>query len=175
MILDFFKTAANLKEIPRQGWMEKLEIDNPESVADHTYSMALIGMVLSESKNLNTEKILKMILLHDLAESIVGDYTPEQKPKKEKINLEINAFEKIVNYLPSGLKKQYTSIWNEYLKNESREAVFVHQIDKLEMALQASIYLKKFPEKKLEPFFNSAENEITDPNLLTLFDQIKKY
>ena len=62
MILDFFKTAANLKKIYRQGWIDKLSLDTPESVADHSYSMALMGMVISDLGNYNSEKILKMIL-----------------------------------------------------------------------------------------------------------------
>ena len=45
MTLDFFKTAVNLKKISRQGWIDKLSLDNPESVADHSYSMAVISMV----------------------------------------------------------------------------------------------------------------------------------
>ncbi len=175
LILDFFKTASNLKEIQRQGWVDKLGMTNPESVADHTFAMAIMGMVLSDSKNYDTEKILKMILLHDLAESVTGDLTPEQKPKHEKINLENNAFEKIIKNLPSNLEEQYVSLWNEYLKNESTEAIFVHQIDKLEMALQAEIYSQKnFPEKNVKPFFDSAKKEITDPNLLTLLNQLTK-
>ena len=84
LILDFLNIAANLKTILRQGWIDKLSITNPESVADHTYSMAIIGMILSDSQNYNTQKILKMILLHDLAESLTGDFTPEQKSKKRK-------------------------------------------------------------------------------------------
>ena len=86
MILDFFKTAANLKMISRQGWIDKLSLNNPESVADHTYSMAIMSMVISDLQNYNSEKILKMVLLHDLAESKTGDITPEQidKDKKKK-------------------------------------------------------------------------------------------
>ena len=90
MILDFFKTAANLKNIPRQGWMDKLSMHNPESVADHSYSMAIIGMVVSDLENHDSEKILKMILLHDLAESKIGDFTPGQLSKDEKTKLENN-------------------------------------------------------------------------------------
>ena len=62
MIEDFFKTVANLKNISRQGWIDKLSLENPESVADHTFSMAVIGMVISDLENLNSEKVLKMIL-----------------------------------------------------------------------------------------------------------------
>ena len=84
MTIDFFKTAANLKKIKRQGWIDKLSINNPESVADHTFSMAIMGMVLSDIEQCNSEKILKMILLHDLAESIIGDFTPEQISSRRK-------------------------------------------------------------------------------------------
>ena len=143
LILDFLKIAINLKTIPRQGWIDKLSIKNPESVADHTYSMAIMGMVLSDSRNYNTEKILKMILLHDLAESITGDFTPEQKSKDEKIILENKTLKKILINLPEPLQNQYLSLWNEYQKNDTKEANFVHQIDKLEMGLQAKIYSKQ--------------------------------
>ena len=172
MILDFLKIAMNLKTIPRQGWIEKLSIKNPESVADHTYSMSIIGMILSDSQKYNTEKILKMILLHDLAESITGDLTPEQK-SKEKMVLENKTFEKILTHLPEGLQEQYYQIWNEYQTNDSNEANFVHQIDKLEMALQAKIYSKQIKSyDELIPFFDSAQHGIKDPNLLKLLREI---
>lgn len=170
LILDFLNIVANLKTVPRQGWIDKLSIKNPESVADHTYSMAVIGMILSDSQKYNTEKVLKMILLHDLAESITGDLTPEQK-SKEKIILESKTFEKILAHLPENLQKQYLQLWNEYQKNNSVEANFVHQIDKLEMALQAKIYSKQnISLQELLPFFDSAQKEISDPNVLKLFN-----
>lgn len=171
--MDFLNIAANLKTVPRQGWIDKLSIKNPESVADHTYSMAIIGMVLSDSQKYNTEKILKMVLLHDLAESITGDLTPEQKSKEEKLILENETIEKILKNLPENLQKQYQNIWNEYQENNSEEAKFVHQIDKLEMALQAKIYSEKNnSSKEILSFFNSAEKEIKDPNLLKLFKEL---
>ncbi len=173
MILDFFQIAANLKTIPRQGWIEKLPLKNTESVADHTYSMAVIGMILSDYQKYNTEKILKMILIHDLAESITGDFTPEQISKSKKKILEKNTFDKILKHLPKNIQNQYLSLWNEYQTNNSIEAKFVHQIDKLEMALQAKIYSKQIKSnKELKSFFNSARREIHDPDLLNLFNQL---
>ena len=173
MILEFLEIAANLKTVPRQGWIDKLSIKNPESVADHTYSMAIIGMIFSDSQKYNTERILKMILLHDLAESITGDFTPEQKSKEKKIILENETIEKILKNLPEDLGMQYQNIWNEYQENNSEESKIVHQIDKLEMALQAKIYSKqKNSSKNLLSFFDSAKKEIQDPNLLKLFEQL---
>ena len=84
MINEFFKITINLKKIPRQGWRNKLRMTNPESVADHCFSMSVIAMVLSDLQNLDTTKVLKMGLMHDLAESITGDLTTNEISKKEK-------------------------------------------------------------------------------------------
>jgi len=173
VILDFFKTAVNLKNISRQGWINKLSLKHPESVADHSYSMSIMGMVISDLENYNSEKILKMILLHDLAESKIGDYTPNQISKENKIKIENKAYDEIINSLPDTIKLQYGQIWEEYQKQESPESKIVHQIDKLEMALQAKMYQKEgSPKEAIESFFKSAENEITHPKLKELFNQI---
>lgn len=173
MILDFLQTSVNLKKIPRQGWIDKLSIKKPESVADHVYSMAIMGMIFSDLQNYDTAKILRLILLHDLVESITGDMTPEKITKEDKIALENRAMVKILSDLPDMLQKQYGVLWEEYQLNNSREAIIVHQLDKLEMALQAKIYSNDgYSKEKLTSFFNSARNELTDPVLLELFRKI---
>ena len=175
MILDFFYTSANLKKIPRQGWIDKLSIDNSESVADHTFSMAMMGMIFSDLEKCNTEKILKMILLHDLAESVTGDLMPEQISKEEKTMLENNAIKKILNDLPLSLQEQYHLLWDDYQSNNSKEAKIVHQLDKLEMALQAKIYSNEgYHREKMNSFFDSARKEIDDPRLLEFFKKISE-
>jgi len=175
LIVDFFNTAVNLKKIPRQGWIDKLSLENPESVADHTYSLAIMGMVFSDLENFNTEKILKIILLHDLAESIVGDITPDQISKNKKTDLENKAIKKILRKLPQSIQKQYIELWEEYQSNISAEVKIIHQLDKLEMALQAKIYSNEgHSKKKLSSFLKSAKDEITDPKLLKLFIKISK-
>ena len=173
MILDFFKTAINLKKIQRQGWIDKLSINNPESVADHSYSMAIIGMIISDLDDHNSEKIIKMILLHDLAESQIGDYTPGQIDFGKKNKIENTAFLKILEDLPISIKSQYQNIWKEYQENISPESQLVHQIDRLEMALQAKTYQDEgHPPEKLKSFFESAKNDINHPKLKELFRNI---
>ena len=173
MILDFFKTAANLKNISRQGWIDKLSLESPESVADHSYSMAIMSMVISDLENYNSEKILKMVLLHDLAESKIGDYTPDQISKEKKKELENEAFFEIVRNLPDSVRTQYLKIWQEYQENNSPESKIVHQIDRLEMVLQAKLYQKEgHPKEKLYSFFESAKMDIVHPKLKELFRKI---
>ena len=175
MILDFFKTAINLKNISRQGWIDKLSLKHPESVADHSYSMAIMGMLISDLENYDSEKILKMILLHDLAESKIGDYTPDEIDQDEKVRIENNSFFEITKKLPTILKSQYDELWKEYQNHSTPESQIVHQIDKLEMALQAKIYQKEgIPKEKIESFLESARISITHPKLKELFNLIQQ-
>ena len=130
-------------------------------------------MVISDLENYNSEKILKMVLLHDLAESKIGDYTPDQISKEKKKELENNAFFEIVRNLPVSVRTQYLKIWQEYQENNSPESKIVHQIDRLEMVLQAKLYQKEGnPEEKLHSFFESAKIDIVHPKLKELFRKI---
>ena len=65
MISNFFYQVANLKKVKRSGWKSKLKLVGSESVADHTYMMSVMAMVLSDIKKMDTEKIIKMTILHD--------------------------------------------------------------------------------------------------------------
>ena len=75
--------------------------------------------------------------------------------------------------LPDTIKLQYGEIWEEYQKQASPESKIVHQIDKLEMVLQAKMYQKEGGSKEeVETFFKSAESEITHPKLKEIFTKI---
>nr|AIF13811.1 metal dependent phosphohydrolase [uncultured marine thaumarchaeote KM3_64_C01] len=166
MIEDFFQKVLELKNVPRRGWKEKLGINNPESVADHSYSTTVMSMILSDMEGLNSEKIIRMALLHDLAESVIGDITPEHITKNEKNNKENLAMKQILKNLSNKIAKPYFEIWNEYQENSSREAILIHDIDKLEMAFQAKFYQDKgISKEKLQTFFNTAKKEIKNKNL----------
>ena len=161
MIEDFFQKVLELKNVPRQGWKEKLGINNPESVAEHSYSTSVMSMIISDLEGLNSEKIIKMALLHDLAESIIGDITPDQITKNEKINKENHAMKQILKNLPNKITESYFEIWNEYQENSSQEAKLIHDIDKLEMAFQAKFYQNNgISKEKLQTFFNTAKKKI---------------
>jgi len=175
MLLDFFNTVADLKKIPRKGWKEKVGLRTPESVADHSYNMAVMAMVLSDLREFDTEKILRMALLHDIAESVIGDFTPEEISKKDKRKMENNAMLDILSKLPSKLASNYTKIWKEYQSGNSKEAILVHEIDRLEMALQAQKYRwEGYSRKNLEVFFSTAKKEIKSKEVLAILDKIYK-
>ena len=173
MLESFFQKVLELKNIPRQGWKNKLGMDDVESVADHSYSTSVMSMVLSDLDGLDTEKIIKMALLHDLSESIIGDITPDKMLKDEKINKENFAMKQILKNLPNKIAAQYFEIWCEYQKNSSQESKLLHDIDKLEMAFQAKFYQENgVTREKLLTFFNAANTEIKNKNLRNILSNI---
>jgi len=173
MLESFFQKVLELKNIPRQGWKNKLDVDDVESVADHSYSTAMMSMVLSDLSGLDTEKIIKMALLHDLAESVIGDITPDKIKGERKINIENKAMIQILENLPSNVSQQYIVLWNDFQKNSSKEANLLHEIDKLEMAFQAKFYLDEgISKEKLRSFFKTANNEIRNKQLRDILSSI---
>ena len=157
----FFHSVLELKSIRRAGWVLKVQVEDAESVADHTFSMATIAMLLSDMRGLDTHKVIKMALVHDLAESIVGDYIPGDVTPRQKLAKEKKAMRLILSGLPKEIREEYGEIWLEYLHNSTEIARFVHRIDKLEMALQANQYAKQgYAYKLLAPFFESAKTAV---------------
>ena len=173
MLFDFFNIITELKKTPRKGWKDKAGIESPESVADHSFNMAIMAMVLSDLDGMDTEKILKMALLHDVAESVTGDLTPDEISKEDKTKLEKQTMQEILTNLPLSLSEKYVAIWDEYVNGSSKEAVLVHDVDRLEMALQARKYLAEGkPLDKIDVFFSSARKDIKSEKILKLLDEI---
>ncbi|HEX7032312.1 MAG TPA: HD domain-containing protein [Nitrososphaera sp.] len=159
----FFQSVLRLKSVRRAGWVSKVKIKDAESVADHSFSMCAMAMFLSDVLGFDTQRVMKMVILHDLAESIVGDYMPGDITVVEKVAREKRAMKSILSCLPRKIRTEYEKIWQEYLQNKSDLARFVHRIDKLEMALQANYYAEQgYAGKLLAPFFESAQNAVGD-------------
>lgn len=145
-----FKAAGKLKTIKRAGWVKKVGISNAESVADHSYRTAIIGAYLGEVMGLNSGRIAVMCLIHDLAESTIGDLTPEEKSsEKEHRKSEDRAMKQILSPLPKKGRKRFSKLWKELLARKSKESKLVWQIDKLEMGLQMKDYVSSGVDKNL--------------------------
>ena len=174
MISEFFFQIAGLKKLPRSGWKIKLGLDDSESVAEHSYMMSVMSMVLADMKSLNSEKVIKMSILHDWAESKIGDFMPDEISYDKKSELENYAMTEILELLPQKIQSDYQDMWNEFLVRDTPEAKLVHELDKLEMALQAKIYETDIDSEKLTPFIISAVEQIMDPDLKKILMDILK-
>ena len=174
MISEFFFQIAGLKKLPRSGWKIKLGLDDSESVAEHSYMMSVMSMVLADMKSLNSEKVIKMSILHDWAESKIGDFMPNEIGYDKKSELENYAMTEILELLPQKIQSDYQDMWNEFLVRDTPEARLVHELDKLEMALQAKIYETDIDPEKLTPFIISAVEQIMDPDVKKILMDILK-
>jgi len=174
MISEFFFQIAGLKKLPRSGWKIKLGLDDSESVAEHSYMMSVMSMVLADMKSLNSEKVIKMSILHDWAESKIGDFMPDEIGYDKKSELENYAMTEILELLPQKIQSDYQDMWNEFLVGHTPEARLVHELDKLEMALQAKIYETDIDPEKVKPFIISAVEQIMDPDVKKILMDILK-
>ena len=163
-----------LKKLPRSGWKIKIGLDDSESVAEHSYMMSVMSMVLADMKSLNSEKVIKMSILHDWAESKIGDFMPDEIGYDKKSELENYAMIEILELLPQKIQSNYQDIWDEFLVRDTPEARLVHELDKLEMALQAKIYEKDVDPEKVKPFIISAVEQIIDPDVKRILVEILK-
>ncbi|XP_053140752.1 5'-deoxynucleotidase HDDC2 isoform X5 [Hemicordylus capensis] len=121
-----------MKRVPRTGWVYR-KVANPESVSDHMYRMAVMAMV-TEDKTLNKDRCIRLALIHDMAECIVGDIAPADNISKEEKH-----------------RRE-----EEYEYQSSAEARFVKELDQCEMILQALEYeeLEGKPGR-LQDFYDS--------------------
>ena len=103
-----------LKNIKRTGWISKAKILRAESVADHSYSLTALSMVFSDFLGLDTQKVMKMCIIHDLAETIIGDYMPDEISIEEKQIKEDDAMKIILSSFPDKIALLYSNIWKEY-------------------------------------------------------------
>lgn len=195
-ILDVLEHAGRLKQLLRQGWVDRGVYD-PESVADHCYRLAVMVLLLGErAESVNLGRALTLALVHDLPESIAGDATPfdqalnEAEAEREaifrqppaysseadraKYAAESEAMDEITAGLSAELKNVLLGAWNEYEAGQTPEARLVRQADKLESWLQALEYRQKQPGLVIESFSIGTEQAVTDPALRGLLDAIRE-
>ena len=134
-ILAFLRAAERLKTVTRSGWTST---GKPESVAEHTWRLGLMAMLLyGRAPGVDLARLLRMCLIHDLGEAIRGDVpapaqaTPGAKSADERADLlELTA------PLPAALREEIVGLWDEYEAAQSGEARLAKGLDKLETILQ---------------------------------------
>jgi putative hydrolase of HD superfamily len=119
-----------------------------------------------------SSKLLKMAVLHDLAEVQAGDITPHDGiSREEKRKMEEEGLRKLLGDIPDA--NIYLDLWLEYEAQESKEAKIMREIDKLEMALTAVEYQKMSAEKDLYEFIQEADSQIESPEIRLLLKEVK--
>lgn len=129
--LEILHRANNLKINTRHNWTIG---DRKESVADHSYRIALMAMLLSqedEFKDVDMNKVIRMCLIHDLGEAFTGDI-PVFDKTDEDVDREDTLFYEWVNSFPKGQKKEWNALLEEMSALQTNEAKTYKALDKLE-------------------------------------------
>ncbi|KAL2284414.1 hypothetical protein FJTKL_08826 [Diaporthe vaccinii] len=146
-LLPFLHLLERLKTTKRAGW-KRYGIDDGESVADHSHRMSVLAM-LAPPPGLDVTKCIKMCLIHDLAESVVGDITPTDNiPKPEKHRREAETLGFIRHRLLGGFDggkagEDIHALWREFEDSQTPESIFAQDLDKVELLLQMLEYEKR--------------------------------
>jgi putative hydrolase of HD superfamily len=140
-LVEFLRDAERLKTVTRSGFTSE---GHPESVAEHTWRMALMATLLAPHfPDVDAARLVRMCLVHDLGEAVGGDIpAPEQARRRAEGATEgKSAAERLdlltlIGPLPQALRDDITSLWDEYEAAQSGEAKLAKAIDKLETILQ---------------------------------------
>jgi putative hydrolase of HD superfamily len=153
-LFSLLEQINHLKQLPRTGWL-LAGVTQVESIADHSFTVAILAMGLAETINadwaahaldkpLDGDRVIKIALVHDLAESILTDLPKRSTDllgREVKHAAEARALAQLLADLSNG--DLYRLLWAEYDNNSSPEARLVRDADKLEMVHQALCYERR--------------------------------
>jgi putative hydrolase of HD superfamily len=177
----FFGMLQRLKTTKREGW-RRFGIDRGESIADHMYRMSLMTMFAPASlaPRLNVAHCMKMALIHDMAEALVGDITPvDGVSKVEKNRREASTMDYFTKTLLGKVNggitgKEINDIWQEYEDSDTLESKYVHDIDKMELILQMIEYEKAHDGEKDLGEFSWVASRIQLPEVQAWSEEVLK-
>lgn len=172
-LLEFGKEVGKLKRLPRAGWVAN-NVANPETVAEHSFRLAVLAMVLAPQFGADQLKAMKMALVHDIGEAEIGDVIVTYgdqilEDHSNKISNEKAAFANIFSLIEGD---EYTALFDEFEAQQTPEAKLVKQLDKIEMSMQALEYEEEQPVH-LDPFFLNVRNALIEGDLKSLAEHIE--
>ena len=172
-VIETYFQLQHLKQLFRQGWLRRgIGQEHAESVADHSYGTALLAMLLADQlrPDLDVGQVMRLALIHDLGEAHAGDLIPaDGVPADDKQERERVGVRRILGGLPGG--GRYLELWEEYERGSTAEAEFVRRVDRLEMALQATVYETQ-GHGDLGEFLETARRQIGETELTGLMNEI---
>src|SRR5918998_596390 len=162
-MLSILADLQRLKRLDRTGWVLRGLAPGAESVAAHSYGVAVAAMLLADSirargVELDVERVLRLALLHDLAEARTGDmprtmaeyYGAEARRRAEGL-----AFADAVRSLGEPLREEYERLHEDYERRASVEARIVKAADIVDLLAQALTF-ERAGARELDEFWEGA-------------------
>ncbi|MBI4174594.1 MAG: HD domain-containing protein [Candidatus Aenigmarchaeota archaeon] len=139
-IASFLFEIGALKRTARTGWAVS-GIPKPDTVASHIFRAAHIGNLLAEMEGCDKNKVVRMILFHDVPEARIGDLHKIASSYIDVKESEASAAEDQAKLLPPAIAKEYTDMLKEFVEKKTKEAIVARDADYLEAAISGKEYL----------------------------------
>ena len=150
-VIEFYVLTNKLKNVIRTGWLNwHVSNTRVESVAEHVYGTLMLALAIYSEYEVDVDikKVLYMLSIHELEETIIGDLTYLDISSEDKVKIGHKAVEKILSGLIKG--EELKKIIFEFDERKTEEAKFAYYCDKLECDLQCKLY----DERKCVDVFN---------------------
>lgn len=128
-IFQFLIEAGKLKSVLRQTYMP--DQNRFENSAEHSWHICLAALTLKNYANedVQIDKVIQMLVLHDLGEIYVGD-TFLYNQSKDQNKKEYAAIVEMFSTLPLEMKDEFIDLWTEFEMGKTAEAKFAQSIDR---------------------------------------------
>lgn len=140
-VINYYVICNRLKNVIRTGWKNwNVQRERIESVAEHIFGVQMLAIAMKSEYQYDVDimKVIFMLAVHELGETIIGDLTQFQISKNDKEKLEHEAVNKILSGLLDG--NQIEQLFLEFDAHNTKESIFAYQCDKLECDLQSKLY-----------------------------------
>lgn len=130
--IDFLNLVAPMKTTYRHNWTEQ---GRRESVADHSWRLALMPMLLEHDfPDVDINKVIRMCILHDIGESVTGDIPCFKKTMTDE-ETEKSAIEKLLTNIPNDISAEFSALFTEMEELVTPEAKLYKALDNLEAVI----------------------------------------
>ena len=135
--IEFIIEADKLKHILRKT--KPIGSDRYENDAEHTWHLAMMALLLAEHANepeLDLQRTIRMLIIHDIVEIDAGDtFAYDVKGYEDKAEREGKAAERLFGILPPDQKEEFIALWQEFEETETPEAKYAAAIDRMQPML----------------------------------------
>ncbi|MFB6209680.1 MAG: HD family hydrolase [Candidatus Nanohaloarchaea archaeon] len=172
-LLELFRDIHEIKHIERRGWKD-IGVERPrDTVASHSYGAAMIGWIMAEKHDLDPEKIIKAMLVHDLIQAYIPDYTPEDEEFESKKEIEKREMDRLLEDIPVEIRQEAEDLLED-VQDEPKFSRVVKECDKIETILQAYLYSEEKGENHMEEFMDSYEEYFRTEIGREVFEQLEE-
>lgn len=130
-VIHFIVEIEQLKNISRNT--KPVGLNRYENSAEHSWHVCLSALMLKEYANerVNIDKVIKMLLIHDLGEIDAGDTVFYHANTAEVKEAEEKGIKRILGELPNKLADTYLKLWQEFELGKTPESKFARAVDRL--------------------------------------------